>query len=46
VCQHGEENAIWQAYAENGRPGAYRITFCYPPNQADVITVIDITHHQ
>ena len=29
VCPHGDK--LWEAYAENQTPGAYRIFFCYPP---------------
>ena len=28
-CPHGE--TLWEAYAENKTPGAYRVFFCYPP---------------
>jgi hypothetical protein len=43
LCPHGGD--VWQAYAENKRAGAYRITFCYPPGEANTIHVIDIMMH-
>lgn len=39
---HGEE--VFEAYAENHSPGAYRIFWHYGPGRA-VITVVDIIHH-
>ncbi len=39
---NGEE--IFEAYAENNTPGAYRIFWHYGPNK-NVITVITITPH-
>lgn len=39
---NGEE--VFEAYAENNSPGAYRIFWHYGPGRA-VITVIDIHHH-
>jgi hypothetical protein len=43
TCPHG--NDLFEAYAENNRPGAYRITFCYPPGEQNVIVVVDIMVH-
>jgi hypothetical protein len=43
-CPHNQD--VWQAYAQNNRPGAYRITFCYPPGDLGAILVIDIMHHR
>lgn len=43
TCPHGD--SVWQAYAENDRPSAYRIKFCYPPKVPDEINVIDIVQH-
>jgi len=43
LCPH--DGDVWQAYAENKRPGAYRITFCYPPGEANTILVIDLMMH-
>ena len=40
--EHGEE--VFEAYAENHSPGAYRIFWHYGPGRA-VITIIDIIHH-
>ncbi|MEO9169358.1 MAG: hypothetical protein ABI230_13240 [Aestuariivirga sp.] len=42
---HGPKNAeIFEAYAENNTPGAYRIFWHYGPGK-DVITIIAITPH-
>lgn len=35
---------VWEAYAQNNTPGAYRIFFHYGPGKG-VITVIAITPH-
>jgi hypothetical protein len=35
---------VFEAYAENNSPGAYRIFWCYGPGK-DVITVLAITPH-
>ncbi len=35
---------IFEAYAENKTPGAYRIFWCYGPGRGDV-TIIAITPH-
>ena len=40
---HGEQ--VFEAYAENHSPGAYRIFWDYGPGRA-VITIIDIHHHR
>ena len=40
--ENGEE--IFEAYAENNTPGAYRIFWHYGPGK-DVITIIAITPH-
>ena len=42
-CPHGD--TLFEAYAENNTPGAYRIFFCYPPNERGVIEVSAITPH-
>lgn len=45
-CPHGE--TMWEAYAQNGTAGAYRIFFCYspsPPAPAHTILIINITPH-
>ena len=36
---------VFEAYAQNKTPGAYRIFFCYHPPQTDTITIIAITPH-
>lgn len=35
---------VWEAYAQNNTPGAYRIFWCYGPG-AGKLTIIDITSH-
>ena len=35
---------VWEAYAQNNTPGAYRIFFVYGPGQKE-ITIIAITPH-
>jgi hypothetical protein len=42
-CAHGD--VMFEAYAENNTPGAYRIFFCYPPDTPGTICVIAITPH-
>jgi hypothetical protein len=45
VTKHGPDNEpIFEAYAENNTPGAYRIFWHYGPGK-DVITIIAITPH-
>jgi len=39
---NGEE--VFEAYAENNTPAAYRIFWCYGPNKKE-ITIIAITPH-
>lgn len=36
--------SIFEAYAENKTPGAYRIFWCYGPDRGD-ITILAITPH-
>lgn len=36
---------VFEAYAQNNKPGAYRIFFCYQPPKAAQVTVIAITPH-
>ena len=36
---------VFEAYAQNKTPGAYRIFFCYHPPKTDSITIITITPH-
>ena len=40
---HSEEK-VFEAYAQNRTPGAYRIFWCYGPDKKD-ITIIAITPH-
>ena len=45
----GEE--VFEAYAQNNTPGAYRVFFCYGPDRMDarkrvaVLTIVAITPH-
>lgn len=41
---YAKNQKVWEAYAQNQTPGAYRIFWCYGPNQGE-ITVIAITPH-
>ena len=43
ACPHGGK--LWEAYAQNNTPGAYRIFFCYPPKTMNQILVVAITPH-
>ena len=40
----GQGRDVFEAYAQNRTPGAYRIFFCYGPNRGE-ITIIAITPH-
>lgn len=42
-CPHGKKT--FEAYAQNGTPGAYRIFWCYCGSSKDEITIIAITEH-
>ena len=43
-CPHGDK--LFEAYAQNRTPGAYRILWCYaPPPPADTIVIVAITPH-
>jgi len=42
-CAHGGQ--LFEAYAENNTPGAYRIFFCYVPSVAKTIEIFAITPH-
>jgi hypothetical protein len=35
---------VWEAYAQNDTPGAYRIFWCYGPKKSE-LTIIAITPH-
>jgi hypothetical protein len=39
-----EDEKVFEAYAQNNTPGAYRIFWCYGPNKAE-ITFLAITPH-
>lgn len=41
-CPHGDK--VFEAYAENHTPGAYRIFWCYTPGGGS-ITILNITQH-
>ena len=43
LCPHGD--TLFEAYAQNRTAGAYRIFFCYPPNQRGRILIVAITPH-
>jgi hypothetical protein len=36
---------VFEAYAENNTPGAYRIFWCYHPPKSNTITILLITPH-
>jgi hypothetical protein len=36
---------VYEAYAQNKTPAAYRIFFCYHPPKSNQITIIAITPH-
>jgi hypothetical protein len=42
-CPHG--GTLFEAYAENNTSGAYRIFFCYVPQERGVILIVAITPH-
>jgi len=43
-CPHGGD--LWEAYAQNHTPGAFRIFWCYaPPPPLGVILIVAITPH-
>ena len=39
-----EDEKVFEAYAQNKTPGAYRVFWCYGPNKKE-ITIITITPH-
>ena len=41
---YDSESKVFEAYAQNRTPGAYRIFWCYGPKKGD-ITIIAITPH-
>lgn len=45
TCPEGRP--VWESYVENNTPGAWRVFWCYGPDEPEVpiITVIAITPH-
>jgi|CZKU01.1.fsa_nt_gi hypothetical protein len=43
TCPHGD--TLFEAYAQNKTPGAWRIFFCYPPAARGRILIVAITTH-
>ncbi len=41
---YNSENKVFEAYAQNKTPGAYRVFWCYGPDKKE-ITIIAITPH-
>jgi hypothetical protein len=41
---YDEDQSVFEAYAQNKTPGAYRVFWCYGPRQGE-ITIIAITPH-
>lgn len=41
---YNSDQKVFEAYAQNKTPGAYRVFWCYGPNKTD-ITIIAITPH-
>ena len=41
---YNSKEKVWEAYAQNNTPGAYRVFWCYGPG-AKEITIIAITPH-
>ena len=41
---YNSEEKVFEAYAQNKTPGAYRVFWCYGPNKKE-ITIIAITPH-
>jgi hypothetical protein len=39
-----KDEKVWEAYAQNKTPGAYRVFWCYGPSKGE-ITIIAITPH-
>lgn len=42
-CPH--KDTLWEAYAQNNTPNAWRILYCYPPNKRGYILIIQIIPH-
>jgi hypothetical protein len=43
LCPHGD--TLYESYAQNKTPGAYRIWWCYLPDQRNVLWVVAIGPH-
>lgn len=41
---YAKDEKVFEAYAQNKTPGAYRVFWCYGPNKKE-ITIIAITSH-
>lgn len=41
---YNNEEKVFEAYAQNNTPGAYRVFWCYGPNKKE-ISIISITPH-
>lgn len=39
-----KDDPVFEAYAQNATPGAYRVFWCYGPNKGD-LTILAITPH-
>jgi hypothetical protein len=44
VHPYDPKQKVWEAYAQNKTPGAYRVFWCYGPGKGE-ITIIAITPH-
>jgi hypothetical protein len=42
-CPHKMD--LFEAYAENSTPGAYRIFFCYDPDLRETLLIVDVCAH-
>lgn len=42
-CPHGGD--LFEAYAQNQTPGAWRLFFCYVPKERETLLVVAITPH-
>jgi hypothetical protein len=43
-CPHGDK--LWEVYAQNNTPGAFRIFWCYLPKpDTDTVLIVQITEH-
>ena len=43
LCPH--KKTLFEAYAENNTPAAYRILWCYDPSNTDTVIVTQIIPH-